>query len=103
MGGCKSSNSLLQQQHYSELLLVVPLGCFSINTWVLGVCAVPCCASGAFPLWLAPVQVRLMPVNDAVVPYVQEVSISNSSGSSAGHVVGCSSRSTAGSSSSSDS
>lgn len=28
--------------------------------------------AGAFPLWLAPVQVRLMPVNDAVVPYVQE-------------------------------
>jgi threonyl-tRNA synthetase len=29
--------------------------------------------AGAFPLWLAPVQARLLPVNDAVVPYVQEV------------------------------
>lgn len=29
--------------------------------------------AGAFPLWLAPVQVRLLPVNDAVAPYVQEV------------------------------
>lgn len=29
--------------------------------------------AGAFPLWLAPVQVRLLPVNDAVRPYVEEV------------------------------
>eukprot|EP00887_Chlorella_sp_A99_P004027 scaffold11.g4027.t1 len=29
--------------------------------------------AGAFPLWLAPVQVRLLPVNDAVLPYVGEV------------------------------
>lgn len=29
--------------------------------------------AGAFPLWLAPVQARLLPVNDAVMPYVQEV------------------------------
>jgi threonyl-tRNA synthetase len=28
--------------------------------------------AGAFPLWLAPVQVRLLPVNDAVLPYAQE-------------------------------
>jgi threonyl-tRNA synthetase len=28
--------------------------------------------AGAFPLWLAPVQVRLLPVNDAVLPYVHE-------------------------------
>lgn len=28
---------------------------------------------GAFPLWLAPVQVRLMPVNEAVMPYIMEV------------------------------
>ncbi|KAI8467930.1 MAG: hypothetical protein J3K34DRAFT_428779 [Monoraphidium minutum] len=28
--------------------------------------------AGAFPLWLAPVQVRLLPVNDAVLPYVNE-------------------------------
>lgn len=28
--------------------------------------------AGAFPLWLAPTQVRLLPVNDAVVPYAQE-------------------------------
>ncbi|KAG2486564.1 hypothetical protein HYH03_014734 [Edaphochlamys debaryana] len=28
---------------------------------------------GAFPLWLAPVQVRLLTVNDNVVPYAQEV------------------------------
>ena len=30
--------------------------------------------AGAFPLWLAPVQARLLPVNDAVMPYAQEVS-----------------------------
>lgn len=29
--------------------------------------------AGAFPLWLAPVQARLLPVNEAVLPYVQEV------------------------------
>ncbi|KAF8073257.1 Threonine--tRNA ligase [Scenedesmus sp. PABB004] len=29
--------------------------------------------AGAFPLWLAPVHARLMPVNDAVVPYANEV------------------------------
>ncbi len=28
--------------------------------------------AGAFPLWLAPVQVRLLPVNEAVLPYVEE-------------------------------
>lgn len=28
--------------------------------------------AGAFPLWLAPTQVRLLPVNDGVVPYAQE-------------------------------
>lgn len=28
--------------------------------------------AGAFPLWLAPVQVRLLPVNEAVMPYVHE-------------------------------
>jgi threonyl-tRNA synthetase len=28
--------------------------------------------AGAFPLWLAPVQVRLLPVNDAFMPYAQE-------------------------------
>jgi len=28
--------------------------------------------AGAFPFWLAPVQVRLMPVNDDVAPYAQE-------------------------------
>lgn len=30
--------------------------------------------AGAFPLWLAPVQVRLIPVNDSVRSYVDEVS-----------------------------
>jgi len=29
--------------------------------------------AGAFPLWLAPVQVRLLPVNDAVAPYARQV------------------------------
>ena len=29
--------------------------------------------AGAFPLWLAPVQCRLLPVNDAVLPYAHEV------------------------------
>eukprot|EP00775_Hariotina_reticulata_P010606 gene10606-10764_t len=29
--------------------------------------------AGAFPLWLAPVQARLLPVNEAVLPYVSEV------------------------------
>jgi threonyl-tRNA synthetase len=29
--------------------------------------------AGAFPLWLAPVQLRLLPVNDAVRPYCEEV------------------------------
>ena len=29
--------------------------------------------AGAFPLWLAPVQARLLLVNDAVMPYAQEV------------------------------
>jgi threonyl-tRNA synthetase len=29
--------------------------------------------AGAFPLWLAPVQARLLPVNDDVMPYAQEV------------------------------
>lgn len=29
--------------------------------------------AGAFPLWLAPTQVRLLPVTDAVRPYVDEV------------------------------
>jgi threonyl-tRNA synthetase len=29
--------------------------------------------AGAFPLWLAPVQVRLLPVTDAVAPYVVDV------------------------------
>lgn len=28
--------------------------------------------AGAFPLWIAPTQVRLLPVTDAVMPYVQE-------------------------------
>eukprot|EP00884_Botryococcus_braunii_P000602 jgi/Botrbrau1/10542/Bobra.7_1s0020.1 len=29
--------------------------------------------AGAFPLWLAPTQVRLLPVTDAVLPYAQSV------------------------------
>lgn len=29
--------------------------------------------AGAFPLWLAPVQVVVLPITDAVVPYAQEV------------------------------
>lgn len=29
--------------------------------------------AGAFPLWLAPVQCRLLPVNDSVLPYISEV------------------------------
>lgn len=29
--------------------------------------------AGAFPLWLAPVQCRLLAVNDGVLPYAQEV------------------------------
>lgn len=29
--------------------------------------------AGNFPLWLAPEQVRLLPINDAVLPFVQEV------------------------------
>ncbi len=29
--------------------------------------------AGAFPTWLAPVQVQVIPVNDEVVPYAQEV------------------------------
>ncbi len=29
--------------------------------------------AGAFPLWLAPVQARLLPVNDMVLPYAHEV------------------------------
>lgn len=29
--------------------------------------------AGAFPLWLAPVQVRLIPVNDSVMSYVEDV------------------------------
>jgi len=29
--------------------------------------------AGAFPLWLAPVQCRIMPVTDAVLDYAQEV------------------------------
>eukprot|EP00879_Flechtneria_rotunda_P011070 GHRR01011566.1.p1 GENE.GHRR01011566.1~~GHRR01011566.1.p1 ORF type:complete len:561 (+),score=151.97 GHRR01011566.1:184-1683(+) len=33
--------------------------------------------AGAFPLWLAPVQARLLPVNDTVLPYVTEVSVHN--------------------------
>lgn len=33
----------------------------------------PPLAAGAFPLWLAPVQCRLMPVNDSVLPYVSDV------------------------------
>jgi threonyl-tRNA synthetase len=28
--------------------------------------------AGAFPLWMAPTQVRLLPVTDAVTPYVEE-------------------------------
>jgi threonyl-tRNA synthetase len=28
--------------------------------------------AGAFPLWIAPTQVRLLPVTDAVTPYVEE-------------------------------
>jgi threonyl-tRNA synthetase len=28
--------------------------------------------AGAFPLWVAPVQVRLLPVTDAVQPYITE-------------------------------
>jgi threonyl-tRNA synthetase len=31
--------------------------------------------AGAFPLWLAPVQARLLPVNEAVLPYVTEVKL----------------------------
>eukprot|EP00877_Chromochloris_zofingiensis_P001617 jgi/Chrzof1/11456/Cz05g37090.t1 len=29
--------------------------------------------AGAFPFWMAPVQARLLPVNDAVAPFAQEV------------------------------
>lgn len=29
--------------------------------------------AGAFPLWLAPTQVRLLPVTDTVMPYVEKV------------------------------
>lgn len=29
--------------------------------------------AGAFPLWLAPVQARLLPVNDTMRPYAEEV------------------------------
>mmetsp|Transcript_11189 Transcript_11189/g.36963 ORF Transcript_11189/g.36963 Transcript_11189/m.36963 type:complete len:314 (-) Transcript_11189:61-1002(-) len=29
--------------------------------------------AGAFPLWMAPTQVRLLPVTDTVTPYVEEV------------------------------
>ena len=29
--------------------------------------------AGAFPLWLAPIQVRLLPVNDSVAPFVADV------------------------------
>ena len=29
--------------------------------------------AGAFPLWLAPVQCRIMPVTDAVLDYAQDV------------------------------
>ncbi len=29
--------------------------------------------AGAFPTWLAPVQVQVIPVNDEVLPYAQEV------------------------------
>lgn len=29
--------------------------------------------AGAFPMWLAPIQVRLLPVNDAMRPYCEEV------------------------------
>ena len=29
--------------------------------------------AGAFPLWLAPVQLRLLPVNEAVAPFVHDV------------------------------
>lgn len=34
-------------------------------------CLAPC--AGAFPLWLAPVQCRLVPVNAAVADYVADV------------------------------
>lgn len=30
-------------------------------------------AAGAFPLWLAPVQARILPVTDAVADYASEV------------------------------
>eukprot|EP00798_Chlamydomonas_sp_ICE-L_P007424 gene7424-557_t len=29
--------------------------------------------AGAFPVWLAPMQVRMLPINDEVMPYCQEV------------------------------
>ena len=29
--------------------------------------------AGAFPLWLAPTQVKLLTINDEVVPYAQEI------------------------------
>ncbi len=29
------------------------------------------CVAGAFPLWLAPVQVRFLMVTDAALPYVE--------------------------------
>ncbi len=31
--------------------------------------------AGAFPMWLAPVQVHLVPVNDSVLPFVNEVAL----------------------------
>ena len=33
------------------------------------------CYTGAFPMWLAPVQVHLVPVNDSVLPFVNEVAL----------------------------
>jgi len=33
--------------------------------------------AGEFPLWLAPEQLRLLPINDDVVPYCEKVTASS--------------------------